>query len=86
MAKGIRSYEYKEFFGKLKTEIIDARQKAYQTVNRQLLELYLHIGRSIYEKIEVSNWGEGIVEKLARIDWGRFSFKLKTLLSGLIFR
>lgn len=62
----IKTAEYKEFLGKLKAEIIAARQKAYQTVNKELIELYLHIGKNIYEKIEVSKWGEGVVERLAR--------------------
>lgn len=62
----IKSYEYRKFFGKLKEEILAARQQAYQAVNKQLVELYLHIGESIYEKIEISKWGEGIVERLAR--------------------
>ncbi len=61
----IKSYEYRKFLGRLKEEIIAARQKAYQTVNKQLVELYLHIGNSIYEKIEVSKWGEGVVERLS---------------------
>ncbi|MFH0790973.1 MAG: DUF1016 N-terminal domain-containing protein [Candidatus Omnitrophota bacterium] len=30
-----------------------------------MAELYLYIGKSIYEKIEVSKWGEGVVETLA---------------------
>ena len=61
----MRSDEYGKFLGKLKERIIAARQRAYQTVNRQLVELYLHIGKSIYEKIEISKWGESIVEKLS---------------------
>ncbi|MBA3065712.1 DUF1016 family protein [bacterium] len=60
-----KTEEYKNFLVRLKSEIITARQKVYQTVNRQLVELYLRIGQSIYEKIEVSKWGAGIVEKLA---------------------
>ena len=61
----MRSYEYGKFLGKLKEQITTARQRAYQTVNRQLVELYLHIGKSIYEKIEISKWGESIVERLS---------------------
>jgi len=62
----VKSYEYGKFLGKLKEQIITARQRAYQTVNRQLVELYLHIGKSIYEKIEISKWGESIVERLSK--------------------
>ncbi|MEA3436587.1 MAG: PDDEXK nuclease domain-containing protein [Thermodesulfobacteriota bacterium] len=65
MKLAIKEKEYRIFLGRLKEEIISARQKAYQTINRQLVELYLRIGRGIYEKIEVSKWGEGIVEALA---------------------
>lgn len=61
----MKSDEYGKFLGKLKERIIAARQRAYQTVNKQLVELYLHLGKSIYEKIEVSKWGESIVEKLS---------------------
>ncbi len=41
-------------------------QDPHKTVNKQLVELYLYIGRNIYEKIEISKWGEGIVEKLSK--------------------
>jgi len=58
--------EYRAFLGKLKQEIVAARQKAYRAVNRQLLELYLSIGKGIYEKVEISRWGTGIVESLAK--------------------
>jgi len=56
----------RNFWAGLKNEIITARQKAYRTVNRQLVELYLSIGESIYEKVEVSKWGQGIVETLSQ--------------------
>lgn len=62
----ITKNEYRNFFIKLKDDIISARQKAYQTVNRQLVELYIRIGKGIYEKVEVSQWGEAVVETLAK--------------------
>lgn len=62
----IKKNEYSAFLGRLKREIVSARQKAYQSVNKQLTELYLLIGRGMHEKIEVSKWGEGIVEALAK--------------------
>ncbi len=62
----IKKNEYSAFLGRLKREIVSARQKAYQAVTKQLTELYLLIGRGMYEKIEVSRWGEGIVETLAK--------------------
>jgi len=62
----IKKNDYKKFLGRLKDEIITAQQKAYRTVNRQLVELYLSIGEGIYEKVEVSKWGQGIVETLSQ--------------------
>ena len=62
----IKKNEYSAFLGRLKREIVSARRKAYQAVTKQLTELYLLIGRGMYEKIEVSMWGEGIVETLAK--------------------
>jgi len=50
----INKNEYISLLTKLKQEIVSARQKAYQTANRQLVELYFNIGRSIYEKVEIS--------------------------------
>ncbi|MDI6736519.1 MAG: PDDEXK nuclease domain-containing protein [bacterium] len=64
--------EYRNFFGNLKEEIISARKKVYQAVNKQLIELYIWIGKGIYEKIEISKWGEGIIEKLSYDLQGEF--------------
>jgi len=68
----IKSKDYKNFFSKLKQDIVTARQLAYQRVNKQLVELYFQIGKSIYEKIEISKWGEGIIEKLSNDLQGEF--------------
>ncbi|MDD5687385.1 MAG: PDDEXK nuclease domain-containing protein [Elusimicrobia bacterium] len=61
----ITKTEYVSFLTKLKQEIISARQKAYQAVNRQLVELYLSMGKNIYEKVELAKWGERIIETVA---------------------
>ena len=66
MKNSIRKREYGAFLAALKEQIGSARKKAYQTVNRQLVELYLCLGAAIYEKVEISRWGAGIVERLAR--------------------
>ncbi len=68
----IKKDEYKVFLNRLKEDIVLARQKVYQTVNRQLVELYVRIGKGIYEKVEVSKWGEGIVETLGKDLQGEF--------------
>lgn len=39
------------------------KERSY--VNKHLVELYLRIGKGIYEKTEISEWGEGVIEKLS---------------------
>ena len=62
----VKKKEYKLFLNNLKEKITSARQMAYRDVNKRLIETYLFIGKAIYEKIEVSKWGEAIVVTLAR--------------------
>ncbi|HEX7639423.1 MAG TPA: DUF1016 N-terminal domain-containing protein [Burkholderiaceae bacterium] len=45
--------------------ILRARQRAYQAVNSELVELYWEIGRYISAKLETAAWGEGVVQRLA---------------------
>ena len=56
---------YKKLLSKIKEDIVIARKRVYQSANKQLVELYINTGKRIYEKIEVSKWGEGIVETLS---------------------
>ncbi|CBL47256.1 Protein of unknown function DUF1016 [gamma proteobacterium HdN1] len=46
--------------------IASARQRAVQAVNTTLIELYWQIGEHISRKIAASEWGDGVVEQLAR--------------------
>lgn len=46
--------------------IAAARQRAVQAVNTTLIELYWQIGERISRKIAASEWGDGVVEQLAR--------------------
>ncbi len=55
--------------------IQSARQRAYQTVNAELVGLYWRLGEYISRKIAAAEWGEGVVEQLAR--------HLKRTLPGL---
>lgn len=57
--------EYKNFLKQLVTQITQSRHEVYQTINRKLVDIYLYIGKSIYEKVELAKWGEGIVQKLS---------------------
>ena len=46
--------------------ITAARQRAVQAVNTTLIELYWQIGQRISQKIAQAEWGDGVVEQLAR--------------------
>lgn len=45
--------------------IEQARQRAYQAINTELVGLYWEIGRYISAKLEAAVWGEGVVDRLA---------------------
>lgn len=43
-----------------------AKQRTYQAVNAELVSLYWKIGEYISRKLESAEWGDGVVEELAR--------------------
>lgn len=43
-----------------------ARQHAYQAVNTTLIELYWQVGAYISAKLAAAEWGDGVVDQLAR--------------------
>lgn len=45
--------------------IVTARQRAVQTVNAALIELYWQVGAIISRKIAAAEWGDGVVAQLA---------------------
>lgn len=57
---------YPEFLGELKQRIAVARLHAARTVNREMILLYWDIGRAIVEKQQSLNWGDSVVERLAK--------------------
>ena len=46
--------------------IEQARQRAYQAVNSELVGLYWRIGEYISAKLVAAVWGEGVVDRLAQ--------------------
>ncbi len=58
--------KYRLWIKQLKSEIQRAQIKATFSVNKQLLELYWKIGKSISEKINFEKWGTSVVENLSR--------------------
>ena len=47
------------------SQIQNAKQKAYSSVNTILIELYWEIGKYISTKTTQENWGKGVVKELA---------------------
>jgi predicted nuclease of restriction endonuclease-like (RecB) superfamily len=64
--KAMMSAEYKTFFKEIKERIHKAQYDAFKSVNKELINLYWDIGRSIVAKQEKLGWGKSIVETLAR--------------------
>jgi predicted nuclease of restriction endonuclease-like (RecB) superfamily len=52
-------------FGEIVQLIESARQKSYQAVNTQLIDLYWQVGAYISHKLEAAEWGDSIVAQLA---------------------
>jgi predicted nuclease of restriction endonuclease-like (RecB) superfamily len=57
---------YAELLRELKGRVHSAQAKAATAVNRELIALYLHIGRRLAEQDEHAGWGEKMVERLAK--------------------
>jgi len=53
-------------FSEVVALIVAARQRAYQSINTTLIELYWQVGQYISRKIETAEWGDGIVPQLAQ--------------------
>lgn len=52
-------------FSEIVEMIRKARQRAFQVVNTELIDLYWRIGESLHRKIETNGWAQGTVVKLA---------------------
>lgn len=52
-------------FEYISTLITDARNKAFQSINKEIILLYWEIGKYISAKVKEEEWGQGTVQKLA---------------------
>jgi len=59
------SKDYFILLKEIKDKIIKARITAYKNLNKELINLYWDIGKSIVEKQKKYGWGKSIVEKLS---------------------
>ena len=56
---------YQHWLGELKTRIVQARQRAVLSVNRELILLYWHIGQEILARQQEAGWGAKIISQLS---------------------
>lgn len=52
-------------FDEILALIQTSRQRAFQAVNVELIDLYWQVGQTISRKIEAAEWGDGVVDQLA---------------------
>lgn len=57
---------YGEVLDNLRDLIKAAQQKAISAVNQSLISVYKGIGKTIYEQQQSSEWGDSVVEHLAK--------------------
>jgi len=57
--------EYGRLLKEIKSRILSSRIKAVRKVNKELINLYWDIGKTIVERQEKYKWGNAVVEKLA---------------------
>ena len=53
-------------FVEVRELILNARRKALQAVNTELVALYWQVGEYISRKIASAEWGDGVVDELTR--------------------
>ncbi len=63
--KFIVTDEYREWIALIKDRIRNSQIKASIKVNRELLELYWHIGEDIVNRQKHSKWGEGLLRQMS---------------------
>ncbi len=45
--------------------INSAKQRAYQAVNKELINLYWQVGKYVYNKVNSKEWGNSVVKNLS---------------------
>jgi hypothetical protein len=66
MTKNNLTPEYGQLFKDLKERVASSRYKAALSVNKELILLYHHMGKSILKAQENQGWGSKIIEQLSR--------------------
>lgn len=66
MTMQLQNNDYKDFLKALKQEIIQARNNALKSVNKELILLYWDIGKNIFEKQQNAQWGDNIIGQISQ--------------------
>ena len=61
--KQVKSANHNENFIEILNTIQSSKQKAYQSINKILAELYFEVGKILYIKVTNANWGKGVVKE-----------------------
>ncbi|KPA10387.1 protein containing DUF1016 [Candidatus Magnetomorum sp. HK-1] len=64
--KFIITDDYKQFIQHIKQTIQNSQIKAAVSVNRELLNLYWHMGKQIVEKQKQTTWGSGFIVRMSQ--------------------
>ena len=65
MKAKILESDYNTLLSEIKRRIQEARNRAYLSVNREMLLLYWEIGMLIAQKQEVEGWGAKVIQRLS---------------------
>ena len=57
--------ELKQQFSEITTLIAKAKVKAYQAVNKELVNLYWNVGEYVSKQVAAKAWGKSVVKELA---------------------
>ena len=57
--------ELKQQFSEITTLIVKAKAKAYQAVNKELVNLYWNVGEYVSKQVAAKAWGKSVVKELA---------------------
>jgi len=65
MTNPIANDEYQALLDQIKTTIRNTRIRVARAANRELVQLYWQLGKSIVEKQEQQGWGKAVVEQFS---------------------
>ena len=64
-ATQVTNGEYSKLLGEIRERIRSAQYEALKAVNKELINLYWDIGRTIVERQRGESWGKSVVQRLA---------------------